>query len=61
MNEKIQYQPSWGSVFLAIARGEHLRPATCPHCQSKDVNPTDETYQRFECTTCGEVFDRPLT
>ena len=69
MSDQIQYQPSLGSVFLAIARGEHLAqaepvlhwPVTCPHCMSEDTKPTDDTCKRFECTNCGEVFDRPLT
>ena len=41
----IQYEPSWGSVFLAIAKGEHLQPeptpqlhwpVTCPNCLSEE-------------------------
>ena len=64
----IQYEPSWGSVFLAIAKGEHLQPeptpqlhwpVTCPNCLSEDTKPVDENHDQFECTNCGEIFYRP--
>lgn len=64
----IQYEPSWGSVFLAIAKGEHLQPeptrqlhwpVTCPNCLSEDTKPVDENHDHFECTKCGEIFCRP--
>lgn len=64
----IQYEPSWGSVFLAMAKDEHLPPeptpslhwpVTCPNCLSEDTKPVDENHDHFECTTCGEIFCRP--
>lgn len=57
MSEKIQYEPSLSNIFLAIARGEHLQTITCPHCTSKDVKPTDDTYTEYECTECGTTFE----
>lgn len=61
------YEPGWPTVFLAIARGEHLQPeptpqlhwpVTCPNCLSEDTKPLDETHDQFECTVCGEIFHR---
>jgi hypothetical protein len=51
------YPPSLANVFLALAKGEHLQPSICPHCQSEDIKPTDDTGEEYECTQCGAVFD----
>jgi len=53
----IQYEPRLSNVFLAIARGDHLLPKNCPHCQSADIKPTDDTCKEYECTECGAVFE----
>jgi len=67
MSNLPQYQPSWSSVFLAIARGEHLQaeagqqlhyPATCPNCMSEDTKPLDEEGKAYVCTNCGDTFER---
>lgn len=67
MSGKIQYEPSLANVFLAIAKGEHVEPkptlhwpVTCPNCMSDDTKPADETHEQFECTKCGELFQRPV-
>lgn len=64
----IQYQPSLANIFLAIARGEMPEeqeptpqlhwPVTCPNCLSEDTKPVDENHDQFECTQCGETFNR---
>lgn len=52
------------SLFASMARSgpeENLKlvyPVPCPWCLSDETEIVDHEHEIYECTKCGEVFER---
>lgn len=51
---------SLASLFSVIARSDDRLADTvpCPWCASDDTDMVDHEHQIYQCTKCGEIFER---